>query len=100
MLRWVSKYKKTITGSRTSGGGGANVDRSFEFDLGWLADGLDTRREVRTLQANHGVSIVGPLLEELSRSECETKYQRAVKITERLVTLGCSSDDDLPYFVA
>ena len=33
-------------------------------------------------------------------SECEIKYQRAVKITERIVTLGCSDKDDLPYFVA
>ena len=72
----------------------------MEFDLGWLADGLDTRREVRTLQANYGVSLIGPLLKNLSRKECETKYERAVKITERIVTLGCSSEDDLPYFVA
>ena len=79
---------------------GRIVRKQMEFNLGWLADGLDTRREVRTLQANYGVAIIGPLLEDLSRSECETKYQRAVKITERLVTLGCSPKDDLPYFVA
>ncbi len=72
----------------------------MEFDLGWIADGLETRREVRTLQANYGVAIVGPLLGALSHSESETKYQRAVKITERLVTLGCSDKDDLPYFKA
>ena len=76
------------------------IERQMEFDLGWLADGLDTRREVRTLQANYGVSLIGPLLKNLSRKECETKYERAVKITERIVTLGCSSEDDLPYFVA
>ena len=76
------------------------IERQMEFDLGWLADGLDTRREVRTLQANYGVSLIGPLLKSLSRKECETKYERAVKITERIVTLGCSSEDDLPYFVA
>ncbi len=76
------------------------IERQMEFDLGWLADGLDTRREVRTLQANYGVSLIGPLLEDLSRKECETKYQRAVNITERIVTLGCSSKDDLPYFTA
>ena len=72
----------------------------MEFDLGWLADGLDTRREVRTLQANYGVSTIGPLLKSLPRSECEIKFQRAVKLTERLVTLGCSPNDDLPYFIA
>ena len=72
----------------------------MEFNLGWIADGLDTRREVRTLQANYGAAIVGPVLNELDRSDCETKYQRAVKITERIVTLGCSTSDDLPYFNA
>jgi len=76
------------------------VARQTEFELGWLADGLDTRREVRTLHANYGVSLIGPLLRELPREDCETKFQRAVKITERIVTLGCSPDDDLPYFAA
>ena len=76
------------------------VVKKMEFELGWLADGLDTRRQIRTLQADYGVSIMGPLLTTLSRAECEAKYQRAVKITERIVTLGCSARDDLPYFVA
>lgn len=76
------------------------VTKKMEFELGWLADGLDTRRHVRTLQADYGVSIMGPLLSDLSRTECEAKYQRAIKITERIVTLGCSPKDDLPYFVA
>lgn len=79
---------------------GYSVDKQMEFDLGWIADGLETRREVRTLQANYGVAIVGPVLKAASRSESETKYQRAVKITERLVTLGCTVNDDLPYFKA
>jgi len=79
---------------------GYSVDKQMEFDLGWIADGLETRREVRTLQANYGVAIVGPVLNASSRSESETKYQRAVKITERLVTLGCTTSDDLPYFKA
>lgn len=79
---------------------GYSVVKQMEFDLGWIADGLGTRREVRTLQANYGVALVGPHMNALSRSECETKYQRAVKITERLVTLGCTMEDDLPYFKA
>ncbi len=79
---------------------GRVVARQMEFDLAWIADGLETRREVRTLQANYGAAIVGPVLDELDRSDGETKYQRAVKVTERIVTLGCSSDDDLPYFSA
>ncbi|MEX0694640.1 MAG: DEAD/DEAH box helicase [Rhodospirillales bacterium] len=79
---------------------GYSVVKQMEFDLGWIADGLGTRRKVRTLQANYGVALVGPHMNALSRSECETKYQRAVKITERLVTLGCTNEDDLPYFKA
>lgn len=77
---------------------GREVARQMEFDLSWIADGLDTRREVRTLQANYGAAIVGPVLNELDRGDSETKYQRAIKITERIVTLGCSREDDLPYF--
>lgn len=77
---------------------GRDVAKQMEFELGWIADGLDTRREVRTLQANYGAAIVGPILNELDRGDCETKYQRAIKITERIVTLGCSVEDDLPYF--
>jgi hypothetical protein len=79
---------------------GYKVDKQMEFDLGWIADGLETRKYVRTLQANYGVAIVAPVLNSLSGRESETKYQRAVKITERLVTLGCSNEDDLPYFSA
>ena len=79
---------------------GQSVKKQMEFDLGWIADGLEGRREVRTLQANYGVAIVGPFLNSMSQSECETKYQRAIKITERLVALGCSGEDDFPYFSA
>ncbi len=79
---------------------GRGVVKQMAFDLAWIADGLETRREVRTLQANYGVALVGPVLEAMTRSQSETKYQRAVKITERLVTLGCSVHDDLPYFRA
>ena len=79
---------------------GLQVEKQMEFDLASLADGLDTRKEIRTLQANYGVSIMGPILAELPQKDCETKYQRSVQITERIVTLGCSKKDDLPYFVA
>ncbi|MBB43166.1 MAG: hypothetical protein CMM44_05320 [Rhodospirillaceae bacterium] len=79
---------------------GLQVDKQMEFDLASLADGLDTRKEIRTLQANYGVSIIGPVLAELPQKDCETKYQRSVQITERIVTLGCTQKDDLPYFVA
>ena len=79
---------------------GRTVEKQLEFELSWLADGLDTRKQVGTLVANYGVCLIAPALSELPHSECEVKYQRAVKITERIVTLGCSDKDDLPYFVA
>ena len=79
---------------------GRTVEKQLEFELSWLADGLDTRKQVGTLVANYGVCLIAPALSELPHSECEIKYQRAVKITERIVTLGCSDKDDLPYFVA
>lgn len=79
---------------------GYTVDKQMEFDLAWIADGLGGRKGVRTLQADYAIASVGAILDTLSRSESETKYQRAIKITERLVTLGCSKNDDLPYFKA
>ena len=79
---------------------GYSIDKQLSFDLGWIADGLESRVAVRTLQANYGIAVAGPVLNAMSRRESETKYQRAVKITERLVTLGCSKRDDLPYFKA
>jgi hypothetical protein len=33
-------------------------------------------------------------------AENERKYQKAIKIAERLAMLGCSSQDNLPYFSA
>jgi len=33
-------------------------------------------------------------------AENERKYQKAIKIAERLAILGCSSQDNLPYFNA
>ena len=76
------------------------IVKQLDFDLDGIADGLNTRRKIRTLQANYGISLCGPSFDECSRSECERKYQKAIKITERLATLGCSTQDNLPYFNA
>ncbi|MDA8637975.1 DEAD/DEAH box helicase [Rhodospirillales bacterium] len=76
------------------------IVKQLDFDLDGIADGLNTRRKIRTLQANYGISFCGPSFDECSRSECERKYQKAIKITERLATLGCSTQDNLPYFNA
>ncbi len=76
------------------------IVKQLDFDLDGIADGVNTRRKIRTLQANYGISLAGPSFDECTRSECERKYQKAIKITERLATLGCSTQDNLPYFNA
>lgn len=76
------------------------IVKQGDVDLSQIADGLHTRREVRTLQANYGISLCGLVFQSQSRSECERKYQKAVKIAERLAILGCSAQDNLPYFNA
>lgn len=76
------------------------IVKQIDFDLSALADGMHTRRDIRTLQANYGISLCGGVFETQSRSECERKYQKAVKIAERISILGCSSQDNLPYFNA
>lgn len=76
------------------------IVKQLDFDLDGIADGLNTRRKIRTLQANYGISLCGSSFDECTRSECERKYQKAIKITERLATLGCSTQDNLPYFNA
>jgi hypothetical protein len=52
------------------------------------------------LQANHGILLCGELFAECSEEELERKYQRALQIIERLSVMGCSSQDNLPYFKA
>ena len=57
-------------------------------------------RRIRSLQANHGILLCGQLFENSSSEELERKYQRALQIVERLTVMGCSSQDNLPYFKA
>lgn len=76
------------------------IVKQIDFDLSALADGMHTRRDIRTLQANYGISLCGGVFESQTRSECERKYQKAVKIAERVAILGCSPQDNLPYFNA
>ena len=77
-----------------------HIKKDMDFVIASIADGLETRRNIRTLQANFGIAMAGGLFESHSRSECEIKYQRATIITERVTALGCSERDDLPYFNA
>ena len=82
------------------------VDRSIHivkqpgFDLALIADGMLAGREIRSLQAHYGISLCGAVFETHTRAEIDRKYQKAIKIAERLAILGCSSRDNLPYFNA
>ncbi len=76
------------------------IVKSDEFDHEILVDGLMHGRRIRSLQANHGILLCGQLFENCSTEELERKYQRSLQIVERLTVMGCSSQDNLPYFKA
>ena len=68
--------------------------------LALVADGMLAGQKIRTLQAHYGISISGFVFQNHSPDENERKYQKAIKIAERLAMLGCSNRDSLPYFNA
>lgn len=76
------------------------IVKQEDFDLSLIADGMLAGREVRTLQAHYGISLCGTMFQTHTLAESERKYQKAIKIAERLAILGCSSQDNLPYFNA
>jgi superfamily II DNA or RNA helicase len=76
------------------------IVKQEDFDLSDIADGMFAGTKVRALKANYGISICGEVFENHDGSECERKYQKAIKIAERLAMIGCSSQDNLPYFNA
>ena len=57
-------------------------------------------KRIRALQSNHGILLCGQQFETLEEEELERKYQRALQIIERITVMGCSSQDNLPYFKA
>ena len=71
-----------------------------EFDLEILADGMLAGKMIRTVPAHYGIAICGTAFQEHTPQECERKYQKAIKVAERLAILGCSKQDNLPYFNA
>ena len=71
-----------------------------DFDLGYIANGIMAGKEIRTLQVHYGISLCGTVFQTHSPAENGRKYQKAIKIAERLAILGCSSRDNLPYFKA
>ncbi|NKB19679.1 MAG: DEAD/DEAH box helicase [Alphaproteobacteria bacterium] len=76
------------------------VIKQDEFDLNVIADGMLTGREIRTVQAHYGILLCGTAFEEHDLDESERKYQKAIRIAERIAVMGCSSKDNLPYFNA
>ena len=76
------------------------IVKQGDFDLAMLADGMLAGREIRTLQAHYGISLCGEVFQTHSPEETERKYQKAIRIAERLAMIGCSSQDNLPYFKA
>ena len=71
-----------------------------EFDLSLIGDGMLAGKKIRSLQAHFGISLCGSAFTQNTRTENERKYQKAIKIAERLAVMGCSSQDNLPYFSA
>ena len=76
------------------------IIKNDEFDLSIISDGMLTGREIRTVQAHYGILVCGTAFEEHELDESERKYQKAIRIAERLAVMGCSSQDNLPYFNA
>ncbi len=76
------------------------IIKQDEFDLSIIADGMLTGREIRTVQAHYGILICGTAFQEHDLDESERKYQKAIRIAERMAVMGCSPQDNLPYFNA
>ena len=71
-----------------------------DFQLSLIADGMFAGKEIRSMQAHYGISLCGQIFQTQTLEECERKYQKAIKITERLAVMGCSVQDNLPYLNA
>jgi hypothetical protein len=76
------------------------IVKQGEFNLSVIADGMLAGRMIRPLQGHYGISLCGTEFETHTLDESERKYQKAIKIAERLAIIGCSAKDNLPYFNA
>ena len=76
------------------------IVKQDDFNLAFLADGMLAGKEIRALQAHYGISLCGTAFHTHTKDENERKYQKALRIAERLALMGCSSQDNLPYFNA
>jgi len=76
------------------------IVKQDDFNLSYLADGMLVGKKIRTLQAHYGISLCGTVFHTQTHDENERKYHKALRIAERLAVIGCSSQDNLPYFKA
>jgi hypothetical protein len=76
------------------------IVKQDDFQLTLIANGMLAGKQIRTLQSHYGISLCGNILAEHSDIEIERKYLKALRISERLAVMGCSSRDNLPYFNA
>jgi superfamily II DNA or RNA helicase len=76
------------------------IVKQNDFNLAHVADGMLAGTKIRTLQAHFGISLCGTVFQEHTRDENERKYQKAIRIAERIAMIGCSVQDNLPYFNA
>ncbi|MCW9034623.1 MAG: DEAD/DEAH box helicase [Alphaproteobacteria bacterium] len=76
------------------------IVKQNDFNLADIADGMLAGTVVRALQSHYGISLCGDVFKNFSDAECDRKYHKAIKIAERLAMIGCSHQDNLPYFNA
>jgi len=76
------------------------IKKHEDFDLADIADGMLAGTVIRSLQAHYGISVCGTAFKNHTISECDRKYHKAISIAERLAMIGCSRQDNLPYFNA
>jgi len=76
------------------------IVKQEDFDLGDIADGILAGKVIRPLQAHYGISVCGMAFIDYDLSECDRKFNKAIKVAERLAMIGCSKQDNLPYFNA
>jgi superfamily II DNA or RNA helicase len=76
------------------------IVKQDDFNLSYIADGMFSGKQIGALKANYGISLCGEVFENHDKADCERKYQKAIKIAERVSMIGCSSQDNLPYFNA
>ncbi|MBH67468.1 MAG: hypothetical protein CMM58_03865 [Rhodospirillaceae bacterium] len=76
------------------------IVKQDDFQLALIANGMLAGKQIRTLQSHYGISLCGNILSDHTDVEIERKYLKALRISERLAVMGCSSRDNLPYFSA